>query len=257
MHLRVEQLSFSYLNDPTIQDISLHVNAGEFVGLIGPNGSGKSTVLKNLYRALTPEKGTASLHEKNLFSLSAKESAQQIGVVGQENELLFSFTVEEIVSMGRSPYKKLFDFDTQEDKEIVHHALTHLGIEDMASRNFLQLSGGEKQRVLIARVIAQETDFLLLDEVANHLDVNYQIQILDLVKRLKTSVLAVMHDLNMAALYCDRLYVLDKGKVVCEGTPEEVLTPTLLLDIFSVEADVSIHPKTGKLSITYLPKYLS
>ena len=163
MRMQIEGLTFSYGEKDAIDDITLHVDRGEFVGLIGPNGSGKSTVLKNLYRALTPDNGTIELDGEDLLTMSHKKSALKLGVVGQENDVPFNFLVEEIVAMGRSPHKKLFDIDNAHDKEIVQHALEHLGIQDMAKRNYLYLSGGEKQRVIIARAIAQESDFFLLD----------------------------------------------------------------------------------------------
>ena len=251
--LNVEALTFSYGEGDAVSDVSLDVKRGEFVGLIGPNGSGKSTVLKNLYRALTPDSGTVTLDGGNLYNLSHKESALKLGVVGQENDVPFDFLVEEIVAMGRSPHKKLFDIDTPHDKYIVHHALEHLGMENMAKRSYLNLSGGEKQRVILARVIAQETDFLLLDEPTNHLDIGYQLQIFDFVKRLKVTVLSAIHDLNMAALYCDRLFVLKQGRVVLSGTPETVLTPENIYNVYGVCCDTAIHHATGKLTITYIP----
>ena len=176
-----------------------------------------------------------------------------MGVVGQENEVVFDFLVDEIVAMGRSPHKKLFEIDNAYDKYMVRHSLEHLGMEHMAKREYQSLSGGEKQRVIIARVIAQESEVLLLDELANHLDINYQLQVLDFLKRLKLTVLSTMHDLNMAALYCDRIYVLKEGKVVLNGAPEDVFTPENIFDVYGVNCDVIIHPATGKVSITYLP----
>ncbi|HHX74297.1 MAG TPA: ABC transporter ATP-binding protein, partial [Firmicutes bacterium] len=176
MKLQVENLSYAYDQQPVIEDICLTVKKGDFVGLIGPNGSGKSTVLKNLYRALQPDAGVVRLGGEDLFKLTYKQAATKIGVVGQENVLPFDFSVEEIVAMGRSPHKKLFDGDNQKDKQIVRDSLASLGMEEMAHRNYLHLSGGEKQRVLIARAIAQETDFLILDEPTNHLDIGYQLQ---------------------------------------------------------------------------------
>ncbi|MDR3240396.1 MAG: ABC transporter ATP-binding protein [Clostridiales bacterium] len=256
MRLQIENMTFSYGDRKAIDDICLNVKEGEFVGLIGPNGSGKSTVLKNLYRALSPDKGTVTFDGENLFALSHKKAALKLGVVGQENDVPFDFLVEEIVAMGRSPHKKFFDFDTEQDKNIVRHALEHLGMEAMAKRNYLHLSGGEKQRVIIARVVAQETDFLLLDEPTNHLDISYQLQIFDFVKRLGVTVLSAIHDLNMAALYCDRIYVLKDGKVILRGTPEEVLTPRNIFDVYGVRSDISVHPATGKVAITYLPEAL-
>ncbi|MDR2521595.1 MAG: ABC transporter ATP-binding protein, partial [Spirochaetaceae bacterium] len=251
--LQIENISFSYTDKKTISDISLTVHKGEFVGLIGPNGSGKSTVLKTLYRALVPDEGTASFDGANLLTMKPREAARKIGVVGQENEVPFDFLVDEIVAMGRSPHKKLFDIDTKEDAAIVRHALEHMGMETMAKRNYRHLSGGEKQRVLIARVIAQEADFLVLDEPTNHLDISYQLQIFDFVKRLGVTVLSAIHDLNMAALYCDRVYVLKEGRIVLSGTPEEVFTPEHIYEIYGVRCETRVHQATGKVSITYIP----
>lgn len=257
MTLQVGNLCFAYDDQPIIEDICLNVQKGEFVGLIGPNGSGKSTILKNLYRALKPDAGEVRLEGRRLFELTHKQAATEIGVVGQESVLPFDFKVEEIVAMGRSPHKKLFDGDSIRDKEIVRNALAYLRMEDMAKRDYLKLSGGEKQRVLIARAIAQETDFLILDEPTNHLDIGYQLQILDFVKRLKATVLTAIHDLNIAALYCDRIYILKDGKIYTSGTPEEVLTPEIIFEVYGIKADVAVHPVTQKINIAFLPQSLS
>ncbi len=251
--LVIDNLNFSYGETDAAKDICLSVEKGEFVGLIGPNGSGKSTVLKNLYRALVPDSGTVTLDGDDLFSLSHKAAALKLGVVGQENDVAFDFLVEEIVAMGRSPHKKLFEIDNAHDKYIVRHALEHLGMENMAKRNYMHISGGEKQRVLIARVIAQECDFLLLDEPTNHLDISYQLQIFDFVKRLGVTVLSAIHDLNMAALYCDRIFVLKGGKIALQGKPDEVLTPENIFEVYGVKCDAHIHQTTGKVAITFLP----
>ncbi|MFV0527901.1 MAG: ABC transporter ATP-binding protein [Lachnospiraceae bacterium] len=253
MRMQIEGLNYSYGEKMAADHVSIDVKEGEFVGLIGPNGSGKSTVLKNVYRGLTPDSGTITLDGENLLTMPYKKSALKMAVVGQENDVPFDFMVEEIVAMGRSPHKKLFDIDSVHDKEMVHHALEHLGMEHMAKRNYLHLSGGEKQRVIIARAVAQESDFFILDEPTNHLDVSYQIQIFDFIKRLKVTVLSAIHDLNMAALYCDRIYVLKAGKIILEGTPEEVLTPENIYDVYGVKSSVVKHAITGKMSITYLP----
>ena len=257
MRLQVENLSYNYGTKEAVKQASLHVDAGEFVGIIGPNGSGKSTVLKNIYRGLAPDQGKILLDGEDLLSMPYRRSALKLAVVGQENEVPFDFTVEEMVAMGRSPHKKLFEIDTPKDKKIVRHALEHMGMEQMAKRSYRFLSGGEKQRVLIARAIAQESDFLILDEPTNHLDISYQIQIFDFIKRLKVTVLSVIHDLNMAALYCDRLYVMKQGRILMEGTPEQVLTPEKIYEIYGVRSTVLKNPLTGKLSITFLPEAIS
>ncbi len=256
MRMKTSGLNFAYDEKNAVSNVNLNVKKGEFVGLIGPNGSGKSTLLKNIYRALTPNSGTITLDGENLLKMKYKKSAQKLAVVGQENEVPFDFSVEEIVAMGRSPHKKLFDADTEQDRYMVHHALEHLGMETMAKRNYQKLSGGEKQRVLLARTVAQESDFLILDEPTNHLDINYQLQMFDFIKRLKVTVLCAMHDLNIAALYCDRLYAMKDGEILLDGTPEEVLTEENIQKLFGVRSSVTRHPVTKKLTITYLPQWI-
>lgn len=256
MHLRLEinELSYSYGSRSAIKNVSLNVDNGEFVGIVGPNGSGKTTVLKNVYRALRPDSGNILLDGKSLALMSHRASAQKMAVVGQENEMPFDFTAEEMVGMGRSPYKRVFELDNAHDKAIVKHALEHMGLDKDADRSFSELSGGEKQRVIIARAIAQESDIFILDEPTNHLDINYQMQIFQLIKRLKVTVLAAIHDLNMAALFCDRLYFMKDGQVVLTGTPAEVLTADHILEIYGVKADVKSHPVTNRPCITFLPE---
>lgn len=251
MRLQIKNLSYSYDNGNAIENVSLDVKRGEFVGVIGPNGGGKSTLLKNVYRALTPDSGEILLDGENVFAMPYRKTAQKMAVVGQENDVPFDFTVEEMVAMGRSPRKKLFDSDTAEDRSMVHHALVHLGMENMAKRSYLNLSGGEKQRVLLARAVAQECDFFVLDEPTNHLDISYQLEIFDFIKRLDITVIAAIHDLNMAALYCDRIYVLKDGKIMLSGTPEEVFTPQNIFDIYGVHSFVAKNSENGKLTISY------
>ncbi len=254
MDLSIQELDFSFEKRKIIEDIELNVKEGEFVGIIGPNGSGKSTILKNVYRSLEPEKGTVFLNGEELGKISYKEMARKLGVVGQENYVPFDFKVEDIVAMGRSPHKKLFDTDTNEDKKIVMDSLKKIGMEDTAKRSYQHLSGGEKQRVIIARALAQQTKFLILDEPTNHLDIGYQLSTFDLIKRLGVTVLAAIHDLNIAAMYCDRIYVLKDGKMIANGKPEKILTAELIWKVYGVKTDIMIHPKTGKINITYLPE---
>jgi len=254
MRLQIEGLSYSYGGKNAVEDVTLHVRRGEFVGIIGPNGSGKSTVLKNVYGALTPDQGTILLDGQKLSHITPRQRALKLAVVGQENDLPFDFRAEQIVAMGRTPHKRLFDVDTPKDRQIVRHALEHMGMEDMAQRSYLHLSGGEKQRVLLARAIAQESDFYILDEPTNHLDVSFQMQIFDFIKRLHVTVLSAIHDLNMAALYCDRLYVMKQGKILLSGTPEQVLTPQTIYEVYGVRCTVETHPITGKVNIAFLPE---
>lgn len=253
MKLQAEGLCYSYGDKLAVDNLSFSVEDGEFVGLIGPNGSGKSTALKMIYRALRPQAGRVLLDGRDLLKMPYRQSAQLMAAVSQENEIPFQFTVEEIAAMGRSPHKRLFEADSPEDKRIVAWALAQLGLTDLAQRNYAQISGGEKQRTVIARALAQQCPFLVLDEPANHLDIGYQMQIFSLVKGLGCSALSAVHDLNMAALFCDRIYILKDGRLVCQGSPEETLTPENIWEIYGVRSVVSRQPETGKLSIAFLP----
>ncbi|WP_312117034.1 heme ABC transporter ATP-binding protein [Brevibacillus reuszeri] len=251
MKLVADNISVGLEKKTILSDVGLEVAAGEFVGLIGPNGSGKSTLLKSIYRTMRPYAGWISLDGDDVYKLSAKENAQRMAVVRQESSIEFDFTVMEIVLMGRAPHKRLFQQDTEADHDICEEALVRVGMETYASRSFFSLSGGEKQRVLIARALVQQAKFLVLDEPTNHLDVRYQLQVMDLVRTLGITVLAALHDLNIAAMYCDRLYVIKKGQMVANGTPEQILNPQLIRDVFGVETEVTTHPITGKKHVYF------
>jgi len=252
--VKVHGLSFAIKGAPIIEDVNLQVEPGEFVGVIGPNGSGKSTLLKNMYRVLTPEAGWIALDGQKLHDLSYRESARQMAVVSQETSAVFDFAVGDIVMMGRHPHKRMFAADTIEDAAMVVQALERVGLGDYARRSYSSLSGGEKQRVLIARALAQQSQLLIMDEPTNHLDVRYQLQIMDLVKMLGITAVSALHDLNMACYFCDRLIVMRGGKVYASGTPEEVISEQLLFDVFGVRAQLAVHPVTRKLGITYFPE---
>ncbi|MED1725363.1 heme ABC transporter ATP-binding protein [Brevibacillus parabrevis] len=256
MNLNVENITVGLENKTILHNVSLTVRSGEFVGLIGPNGSGKSTLLKSIYRVLKPRSGLISLDDDNVYQLSARQNAQRMAVVRQESSVEFDFTVMEIVMMGRSPHKRLFQTDTTADSRICEESLERVGMQAYAERSFFSLSGGEKQRVLIARALVQQAEFLVLDEPTNHLDVRYQLQVMDLVKTLGITVFSSLHDLNIAAMYCDRLYVIRDGELVASGTPDEVLEPGLIRDVFGVETEVITHPRTGKKHVYFFSEAL-
>ncbi|MED4970304.1 heme ABC transporter ATP-binding protein [Parageobacillus toebii] len=252
MKLAIEHVSCTIMETSIIQDISIHIKDGQFVGIIGPNGSGKSTLLKIASRILKPNAGVVRLDGQHLYELSPKKAAQEIAVVSQETSLTFDFSVQEIVLMGRNPHKRLFQSDTDEDLRIVNEALERVGMQGYEERSFMSLSGGEKQRVLIARALAQQAKLIILDEPTNHLDIRHQLQLMDLVKKLNVTVLAALHDLNLASNYCDYLYVIQNGQVVMSGTPESVLTKDRIREVFGVETEIIIHPLTKKPYITFL-----
>ncbi|MGE8068272.1 ABC transporter ATP-binding protein [Pseudomonas sp. NPDC089569] len=235
-----------------LRDASLHVATGEFVGLIGPNGSGKTSLLRCAWRFSKPDNGEVRLDQQNVWKQSSRWCAQRIAVVLQEFPDAFGLSVCEVVAMGRTPHKGLFDGDTIEDRNLVKSALESVGLPGFEDHEFSTLSGGEKQRVILARALAQQPRLLILDEPTNHLDPRYQLQLLQLVKRLKIGTLASLHDLNLAAAFCDRLYVIEHGRIVASGTPREVLTDTLLRNVFGVEALIDEHPLHGYPRITWI-----
>ncbi len=252
--LEVKNLSFSYNKKPIIENLSFSVKKGEFVGIIGPNGGGKSTILKNIYRGLVPTSGNIYIDDKDIHKMKHKDSAKKIGVVSQESDLHFDFLVEEIVAMGRSPHKGFFESDSEKDKELVNSALELLGMEKLSKRNFLSLSGGEHQRVMIARAIAQNPSLFILDEATSHLDISYQLQTFEIIKDLKQTVIAAIHDLNLASMYCDKLIAVKDGKILLEGSPEEVLTADNIFNIFNVNTYIEKSKITNKVAVTYLAK---
>lgn len=236
--LQVENLSFKIKEKKILVQAGFQVHEGEFVGIIGPNGSGKSTLLKNVYKVLKPQEGKIMFMNRDLLVMSNREMAQQLAVVIQEQEASFDFTVEEVVMMGRHAKKKMMESENEADREIVHQTLRATGLYEIREQSFITLSGGEKQRAFIARALVQDTPCLLLDEPTNHLDIKYQLELMNLVKAQKKTVVAVIHDLNIASMYCDRLYALKEGEIVASGTPKQVLTPEFIKEVYEVEAEI-------------------
>jgi iron complex transport system ATP-binding protein len=253
MKLELETVAVAIAGLQIVHEASLEVASGCIVGLIGPNGSGKSTLLRSVYRMLRPAAGYVRLGGDDVWKLSARESAQRTGVVVQETPSDFAFTVAEVVQMGRTPHKGMLSSDTTADAQIVAAALDRVNMGGFTERQFSTLSGGEKQRVLVARALAQQPKFLVLDEPTNHLDIHYQLEILELVKSLGITTLITLHDLNLAAAYCHTLYMLNQGRIVAAGAPEEVLTPERLREVFLVDAIPGRHPITGALHLAFVP----
>lgn len=234
-----------------LKSMGLHVRSKEFVGIIGPNGSGKSTLLKCIYRALKPSAGTILLNDKDIGSISLRETARNLAVVSQHNSYSFDFTVADMVLLGRSPHKRFMERDNAHDFEIMEDSLEKVGMKGYAGRSFSSLSGGEQQRIILARALAQKTECLILDEPTNHLDIKHQLQFMETVKQLGITVVAAIHDLNIAALYCDRIYGIKAGRVVCSGTPREVITEERIRSLYEVDAKVIEDSETGVLSVLY------
>ena len=249
--LQVENLDFHIDTVQILSQVSLSVSKNEFVGLIGPNGSGKSTILKNIYRQYSPSSGMIYLNGKDVFKMKSKEVAQQMAVVAQENQPDFDFSVREMVMMGRYSRKKMFEQDDERDREVAAKALAMVGMQGTEERSFLSLSGGEKQRIYLAMAFAQQSELIILDEPTNHLDIGYQLYIMEIMREFKDkTIFTSVHDMNLAARYCDRIILLQGGKIQANGTPEEVLTVERIRSVFHVNTE--IEKKNGVLNITYL-----
>lgn len=249
MEIQAQSISFSAGEKRIIDSISLDLKNNEFVGIIGPNGSGKSTFLKCLYRVLKPQSGTVLIDNKPLEKMAYKESARKTAVVAQQNNSAFDFKVLDMVLMGRAPFKGLMESYTDTDISLATHNLEIVGMKEFVHENFSVLSGGEQQRVILARALAQTPQCLLLDEPTNHLDIKYQLQLLDIVKGQSCTVCAVLHDLNLACKYCDKIAVIKDGKLFNYGTPKEVITEKFIKEVY--EVDSKIVDFNGRLVVIY------
>lgn len=251
--LKIKNLDFSYNETPVLRQINLSISPAEFIGIIGPNGAGKSTLLKLMTGIISLPEQSIVLHEKYIENYSRKKLAQNIAYVPQETQFSFSFNAREIVKMGRFPYSQGFGYYLAEDKEIVQEAMAKLEVTEFAERNFNALSGGEKQRVVIASALAQQPEILLLDEPTSALDLHHQIGIYKILKSLqsetKLTTLVVTHDINLASQFCDRIILLNSGEIIKDGTPSEVLQFKLLQEIFGVNVYIDINPMTKSLYI--------
>ena len=254
--IEVTGLHFGYDERVVIQEVDLQVAQGKIVGLLGPNGSGKSTVLKVISGILRGYQGTVRVAGRDIHTLKRRELGCKLAVVPQESTFGFSFSVLEIVLMGRHPHLAGLAFESRSDINIANNALARCGALELASRPIHELSAGERQRVVFARALAQQTQILLLDEPASFLDIRHQVELYDIVRELalehECGVLTVMHDLNLAAEYCDYIYLLDNGTIAASGPTTDVLTYTNLTQVFETEVYVDVNTVTGKLLIAPL-----
>ena len=256
MSLQVKNLDHKVGDKCILDKISLEVHDGEFVGLVGPNGCGKSTLLKNIYRTYRPQHDAIFIQGRDVLEYSSKKLAREMAVMAQENQVEFDFEVQDMVMFGSYSKKKFLEKHSAQDKALCEKHLREVGLEGYEHRSYLSLSGGEKQRVLLARVLMQDSPLIVLDEPTNHLDVNYQYQIMDILKEQDVTVFTSVHDLNLAALYCDKVIFMYSGHVVDYGTPEEVINEKNLRDYFGVEAQITVNEATGKKQIYYLPGWV-
>ena len=239
-----------------LRGVDAAVGRGRFVGLVGPNGAGKTTLLRTIAGAITPESGSVTVTGERIHDRSSKATSRLVTTVSQDTSVAFEFDVRTVVGMGRHPHRSRIGRWTEADTAAVEAALDRTDTRQFEDRMVTTLSGGERQRVLLARALAQETPVLLLDEPTGSLDINHQVRTLELVRELVAggrTVIAAIHDLDLAARYCDQLVLLSGGDVVAEGVPASVLTESAVREAFDARATVTRHPVTGSVSVTALP----
>lgn len=253
--IRADELGFRVEAKTLLDRVRMHADQGQLVGLIGPNGAGKSTLLRAIAGVLRPQEGAVWLEGEDLDSIPSREVAARMALVPQIAPYTHGFTVRELVLMGRYPHLGRFQIEGPADEQIAHEAMRLTGTEEFAERTLDTLSGGERQRVFVSRALAQQPHVLLLDEPTANLDVLHKLRVLDLVRRLVDeglTAVAAIHDLSMAARYCDRLILLSDGRVLAEGTPEQVLTPEIIESAFGVRSAVYADPVTGSLVVSLI-----
>ncbi len=255
--IKVQNISLGYSRKEVLRNVTFQVMPGEMVGLIGPNGCGKSTIIRALTRIISPYRGRILLDGKDIVSIPREELARMLGVVPQMPLLPSAFTAFEVVLMGRNPHLGLFQYESQRELDIAWNAMERTRTQHFARRRVGELSGGEIQCLLIARVLVQETKAILLDEPTANLDIGHQIEILNLIKNLcleqNLTVLAALHDLNLASQYCDRLVLINNGRVHDQGTPSEVITPRNIKEVYGAEGCVYTHPANGLPAVLINP----
>jgi iron complex transport system ATP-binding protein len=258
--LTAERVTFAYGRGrnmtPVLHEVSITIGRGAVVGLLGPNGSGKTTLLRLLAGVLAPSRGSVQIDGRPLAALSRRERARRLAVVPQETVTTFDFSVIEMVLMGRYPHLGPFELEAADDLDIARRALAATGAADLENRQFGTLSGGEKQRVVIAGALAQASDIMLLDEPTASLDLRYQFEIMALVARLNaergTTIVVSTHDLNLAAAACSEIVLLKQGRVIGHGPTADTLTPANISALYDVDAEVRFHERAGHLTVVPL-----
>lgn len=256
--LTVKDIVSGYGEKMIINGISFSVGKGEFLGIIGPNGAGKTTLLKTVSRVMHPKAGSVSLDGRDIYGMPLKEFARSVAFVAQDTVIAFAFTALEIALMGRSPYLRLFHDESRRDLDIVRRALAITDCDDFMNRPIDRLSAGERQRVFIAKALAQEPRLILLDEPTSHLDISHQVQVLDILKELTEkdgiSIVSIFHDLNLAAEYCDRLLLIEDGRLAASGGPNDVIKYEIIERVYRTVVVVRENPVSGKPYILLAPR---
>ncbi|PKN72427.1 MAG: ABC transporter [Candidatus Cloacimonetes bacterium HGW-Cloacimonetes-3] len=253
--IETKNLSCGYTGEPILKGVSLQIAPGEFCALLGPNGAGKSTLLYALMGYLKADRGEVSIFGKDIAHIKKNYLARQLAFVPQESVQEFDHKVSETVLMGRYPYLGLWQAHSAEDRHAVDEVLEQLKLEDLKDRWLSELSGGEKQRVYIARALVQNTPYILLDESLSQLDINHQLEIMSLLKDIHSkhgkTVLIVSHNLNLAANYADRLIFLKAGELLAEGKPETLMQTDILQQLFGIRLKTALNPNSGRPNIIY------
>lgn len=229
-----------------LHGITLTAASGTVVGLLGPNGSGKSTLLRTFFRSLTPDRGEVRLDGEQISTWTTRQVAKRVAVVLQDMPAGFPLTSLDVVKMGRAPHKRALDNESAADMAICHAAISIMNVQALEDKPLTQMSGGERQRVLIARALAQQPEVLLMDEPTNHLDLHHQLELLSIVGELGVTTIVALHDLNLASMFCDQLALLKSGHLEAFGTPDEVITKERVRQIYMVDAEIIPHPVTGR-----------
>ena len=245
MSISVRDLSVDIGGRRIVSDINIEVPMGSFVGVLGPNGSGKSTILKTIYRVNRPSAGGVFVDDDSVHGLAPREAGRRIAVVSQDTSVEFDLRVEEMVLLARFAHKGRFERDRDTDFDVVRDALDAVGCLQLTGRSFHSLSGGERQLVLVARALAQQAGHMVLDEPTNHLDIRHQSEVLDIVASRGLTVIAALHDLGLAALYCDEVHLLTGGRLHHSGTPADVITAENIKAAYGADVLVVPHPETG------------
>jgi iron complex transport system ATP-binding protein len=251
--LHAEGLSVELTGRRILEGVSITAEPGQVVGVVGPNGCGKSTLLRALLRLLRPTTGTVTIDGADITTIPAKRLARTVAAVLQDSTGDFDLRVRDVVAMGRAPYKRMFQGDNPSDVDVITESLALVDASHLIDRSFALMSGGERQRVLVARALAQQPSLLVMDEPTNHLDVRHQFDVLALPARLGITAVIALHDLNLAAHYCDVVTVLHNGARVTVGPPGTVLTAQLVADVYGVTAAVQPHPMTGRPQVSFDP----
>ena len=254
--ITTERLDIAYEETTIVKALNMKIPHGKITSIIGPNGCGKSTVLKAVGRILQPKNGVVYLNGENIRNLSTREVAKRMGILPQTPTAPSGLTVSELVAYGRFPHQKGFGKLTPEDRDIIQWALSVTKLMEFEHREVDTLSGGQRQRVWIAMALAQQSDLILLDEPTTYLDLSHQLEVLkllyDLNRKQGCTIAMVLHDLNLAARFSDHMIAIRSGKIIKYGSPEEVITPDVLREAFSIDADIVREPRTGRpVCITY------